>query len=135
MEVRYLKSSACKRLAAKHNLPHRTANYLLSPHIAYREIEEALTALGLDQPIISIDRRVDSIIEAYGNTALSRRLLGFLPLLERYGEGFWKQNRAGYKRSKYLAEARLLREAGIWLYSEQPLPALVVESHRLANAA
>lgn len=135
IEVRYRTSPACARLATKHKLPDRTAKYLLSSDIAYREIEEALNALGLDHPIGSIDTRVDRIIDAYGDTPLSRRLLGFITLLDRYGEGFWKHGYAGYKRSKYLEEAKLLRNAGIWLHSEQPLPTLVMESPTLANAA
>jgi len=136
LEVRHRTSPACTRLATKHDQPNRTAKYLLSPDIAYREIEESLTALGLDRPIVAVDGRVDGIRKAFGDTPLCRRLLGFITLLDRYGEGFWKHGYGGYKKSKYHEEAKLLRGAGLWLYSEQPLPALQIEPfERLARAA
>jgi hypothetical protein len=136
IEVRHYTSPACARLATKYDLPSRTARFLLSPDIAFREVNEALKGLGLDCPIIAIDRRVDGIRRAFGDTAQCRRLLGFITLLDRYGEDFWEQGYGGYKRSKYYQEAGLLRKAGVWLYAEKPLPALVIErADKLANAA
>jgi hypothetical protein len=136
LEVRHRKYASCARLATKHKQPHNTARYLLTPDVAYREIEDALRALGLDRPITAIDGRIDGIRKMFGDTFLCCRLLAFIILLERYGEGFWKHNYGGYKKSKYYSEAKLLRDAGLWLHSEQSLPALQVEPlERLTKAA
>jgi hypothetical protein len=136
LEVRYRTTAACKRLAHKYNLTYYSAENLLALEIASQELDEALAATGLNQPIASVDKRVDDIRNTFGDNALCRRLLGFITLLDRYGEGFWRHNYAGYKRSKYFKEASLLRNAGIWLYSEQPLPALQIEQvNSLARAA
>lgn len=135
LEVRYRTTAACKRLVDKHKLPYHSAVNLLALEIAIQELDEALCALGLNQPIASVDMRVDSIRNAFGDNALCRRLLGFITLLDRYGEGFWQHNYAGYKRSKYYKEASLLRKAGIWLHSEQSLPALQIEQINSLNRA
>lgn len=136
LEVRHCTSPACNRLATKYDVPYRTAKYLLSPDIAYQEIEEALTAIGLDRSIVAVDMRVDAIRKAFGDTAQCRRLLAFITLLDRYGEGFWEHGYGGYKRSKYYEEAGLLRKAGLWLCAEQALPGLRIEwADTVAKAA
>lgn len=124
LEVKYLKSDSCKRLAKRYGLSERTAEKLLVDGIAYEELERALEALSLSKTTEPANARIDILRDAYGDTGRFRALVAFLMILDRYGEGFWKQGIGGYSRSLYFENARALKSAGVWLKTDESIPPL-----------
>lgn len=124
LEVRHRTAGACKRLTEKHGHARRTALNLLTAAIAIQELTDALSDLGLDREIPKYDGRIDALRDFYSDTLTFCRLVGFLALLERYGEDFWRWNCGGYSRRTYNEHMRMLRRANAWLRSDVALPPL-----------
>jgi hypothetical protein len=124
VEVRHKNSGACQSLREKHGLPHRTASDLFTGAIAFQELSDALSRLGLDREILKDDSRIDALHDFYGDTATFRRLAGFIKLLEHYGENFLRNGGGGYSRTMYYEHMRMVKEANAWLRSDVALPPL-----------
>ena len=124
LEVRHKTSDACQRLKGKYSLSNRTALDLLTGAIAFQELSEALSDLGVDRDILKYDRRIDALREHYGDSAVFRRLAGFIKLLERYGDNFWQSGCGGYSRTMYYEHMRMVKGANAWLRSDMALPPL-----------
>jgi hypothetical protein len=124
LEVKYLTSDSCKRLAKRYGLSERTAENLLVGVIAHEELYRALEALNLNKPTGLANARIDVLREVYGDTGRFRTLVAFLAILDRYGEHFWRQKIGGYSRSTYFAYARALKSAGVWLKTDESIAPL-----------
>ena len=129
VEVRHKIAEACQRLSEKYGFPRRTAMDLFTGTIAYQELSDALSDLGLDREILKYDSRIDALRDYYGDTATFRRLAGFITLLEHYGENFWRGEYGGYSRTTYY-EHMMVKRAGAWLCSD-----VALEPLRLSEAA
>lgn len=124
LEVRNQISDSCKQVAKKNDLSGRTADDLLNGAIAFQELSDALSLLGIDSQVIDCNKRIDRLREFHGDTAVFRRTVCFITLLERFGENFWRDGIGGYKRTKYLDELRLVKKANALIVSETSLPSL-----------
>jgi hypothetical protein len=83
-------SRAGRRLASISGSGDRTAAGLLTGRVAVLALNHDLKSLGLAEPILPTDSRLDKIRAACGEKA-TPPLAGFLTLLDCYGEHFWKQ--------------------------------------------
>jgi hypothetical protein len=133
LEVTHRRRDALMRLAERHGLEDRRAHQLLTADVAHSELGRALGLLGLDKPTRPLDTRMDILREKYGDTKRCRSLAAFLYYLDRYGEATWRRDEGGrypawygYSRSTYMANVRLLRDAGAWVRADRQLPPLVL---------
>lgn len=123
LEVRFRKG-ACDRLRKKHGRASREASELLMGDIALKELTLAIKELGLNEGVAERNQRIDHLLEHYGDTALTRRVAGFLPFYDRFGNDFWREEYGGYSRSMYYDHLRKLKTAGALLCSDIELPPL-----------
>ena len=137
LEISHFNSDACRRLSKRYSLPDRSASLLLHSSIAHQEIERGLGLLGLDRITATVDARVDTLRDCYGDSPQTRRLVGFLGFLDCYGEGFWRGGIGGYRRSAYYQNCRELKNAGVWLKSDCQLSplSLVGYPHKQSSRA
>lgn len=126
LEVRYLRSKACKGLQEKYHLSAQTSHSLLSSDVARQEIASTLSALGLNKELPAYDRRIDRLREHYGDTRLVRSLVGFLSLFDTYGEDLWRRQIAGYSRSLFYDHRQQAKAANALLASKVSLPPLSI---------
>jgi hypothetical protein len=132
LEVTTRRSDALVRLANRYGLERR-AHHLLTAEVAGDELGQALTLLGLDKPTRLQDTRMDVLREKYGDTKRCRALVAFVGYLDRYGEATWQRTAGGqfptwygYSRSTYMANVRLLKDAGVWARQDRQLPPLTL---------
>lgn len=135
VEVRHKTSDACQRLKEKYGLSHRTALDLFTGAIAFQELSDVLSDLGLDREILKYDSRIDTLREYYGDTTTFRRLAGFIKLLEHYGENFLRNGGGGYSRTMYYEHMRMVKGANAWLRSNVELPPLRLSETAFSRVA
>lgn len=125
LERRYLTSNACKRLAARLNLPDRRADYMLQERVADTVLNETMKELGLDRAIESGDSRLSLLREKYGYGSRFQRLAGFIALCDAYGADSLVALGI-VSRSRFYEQKRELEAAGAWLVSpaKRTLPPL-----------
>lgn len=85
IERRLATRAACQRLAERMKLPSRRADQLLRLEIAGAIMEETLKHLGLNNPIVSGDLRLQRLRERYGHSSTYKRLAGFIALCDEHG--------------------------------------------------
>ncbi len=86
LEARFSSTEVVKQLAFKQfNLSDYTAQTLLNFDIAKKVLTNAVEALSLHEPVVSIDTRVDKLQEVYGYSSKFQRLTGFIRLCDIYG--------------------------------------------------
>lgn len=114
-----------RRLAKRYKVSRR-ADDLLKTEIARDVLKMDMERTNLDKPKADYDDRPDILLKAYGGGSKLRSLMGFLSLLDRYGEDFWQIDELRYGRTTYFANAGLCRNVGVWRRNEHPakLPAL-----------
>ncbi len=139
VEHRY-KTAAANRLALKlgfkteQGKPDRRVKFLVTPEAAERVMSDTLDVIGLNLPIVSRDARDAIFSRTFGQNADA--LLRFAEQCEddkrgsRYNH-LWKA--AGYSSQAFARRKKVLRDAGLWLTAEQPIP--VTFGARLRPAA
>ena len=133
IEIRHLKTTACRQLKQKYKLAAHKAHSLLSGAIAYQELSSTLSALGFDKEILKYDSRIDRLRECYGDKRLVRPLVAFLALSDTYGDDFWRLGIAEYSKSLYYEHRRLVKKANALLFAEKSLPPLCLSPEIFAT--
>jgi hypothetical protein len=126
LETSYFVTPSVKRLAERYGFADRIASDLLSSDLAEAELEQSMSKLGLDRPIVMQDGRLKALIESRHTGTVLEGLTGFLGLLDRYDEDFYQLPELNYKKSTYYKRAKACRDAGVWkpAPSQMALPAL-----------
>lgn len=128
LEARFNSTEAVKRLnSSQLKLPDIRAQTMLNFRVAKLVLTSAIESLGLHEPIITFDRRLDSLHQTYGYGSRFQRLTGFLQLCDVYG--YDRVIALGVmKRSAYYKQRKELRDAGALVFSNYhaTLPALSV---------
>lgn len=121
-EDRYLNGRSLTALAARHKLPDKRAQTLLTTEVAERTINSRMESLGLNRQIVSVDLRKRILAERFKGRA--PELLGVLAYRQEWGDDFWK--RLGWSKSKFYRTRKDLMDAGLWMTTNtlHPLPAL-----------
>jgi hypothetical protein len=126
LETSYFKTPAIKRLAERYGFAERIACNLLSGEVAKGELEKSMCKLNLDKPIVTQDARLEALVRSGHTGTRIENLMGFLSLLDRFGEDFYLLPELNYKRATYYKRAKACRDAGVLRsgLSHKALPAL-----------
>ena len=109
LELRFWIARSCRNLPKRLKLPNRKAKTLLTIDIATQVLEEIISALNLDKPIVSSDERLALLRERFGaSTCL--KLLKFITDCEAHGI---EQVKATMPYSTFRKWYNRLREAGL----------------------
>jgi len=130
-ENRFLNHRACRRLAARLGLANSRAETLLTTFVAETIMNETISQVGLNQPLESVDSRLELLRECYGFGPQFVRLAGFLALCDEYGAQHLVA--LGMSRAEYYRKQSELKKAGAWIASpsRRALPPLrIVRSHQ-----
>jgi hypothetical protein len=126
LEASYFKTPAIKRLTERYGFAERIACNLLSGELAKGELEKSMSKLSLDKPIVTQDARIEALIRSSHTGTRLEHLMGFLSLLDRFGEDFYLLPELNYKRATYYKRLKACRDAGVLRsgLSHKALPAL-----------
>jgi hypothetical protein len=123
VEQRIKNLQEVNRLAYQLSLP-ADSGHLFTTSVASTLVDKTLSELGLDNTIISYEKRDNLLIEKFGYDAAL--MLGTLEFRARRGERFWKELR--WSQSTYYRKKAMLEKYNLWNISpSEELPALIIK--------
>lgn len=114
LESRFLRADSVNRLAKQMGFERPSSDLLLTQEIADAVLVKDLERLGLDKSTVPLDDRIATLLRAYPREGRGQRLAGFVALLDRYGEGFWKIPDTHTSKGSYYRDARSCKDVNVW---------------------
>ena len=129
LELRFKKGRSGRNISKRLKLPDRKAKTLLTIGIATQLLEEVMSALTLDRPIVSSDERLARLKDLFG-ASTHHKLVGFITACEAHGI---EQVKETMPYSTFRKRYNLLKEAGLLIACSEHCKLAPIELSKLSE--